>query len=411
MLPKRTAEDFYRNSLRGFNAKVLLEHLFKEAGYETYPFGYESLFSRITSGINRYKLKKTPVRSPKRLITRNPKIAVVYNLKRKTHVDSDYEMEAEYDSMGTIENLARAISELGFEVAKIEATRSLAAKLEHERIDVVFNIAEGSIKRAREAQVPAICDLLGIEHTGSDATCLAVALDKSTTSKLMAAEGIQSPRSHLFLKPPKIIKIKLKYPVIVKPNLEGTSKGIYSDSVVDNDSDLQNVIDRLWHRFRSPVLCEEYIQGREFTVGVFGSINLQVVGPMEIAFKDGNYRYPIYSFEAKQADNQMDNEHFKMIYPPDISSILEKRIKYFSKKCFKVVGCRDVARIDLRVTPLEQVFFLEINPLPGLTPGFSDLAILTEKMGWSYHQLIKMILLPAVRRWRRENSNNLSKVL
>jgi D-alanine-D-alanine ligase len=186
----------------------------------------------------------------------------------------------------------------------------------------------------------------------------------------------------------------------VKPNVEGTSKGVYDSSVVHDDGQLLEAMDRLSSTSISNILVEEYIQGREFTAGILAYPRLEVLGPTEIAFKSGK-QFPVYSFEAKQLENQLDNEHFRMVCPAEISDNVLRKIRYFAKKCFRAVGARDVARIDFRMQDDGTLFFIEINPLPGLTPGYSDLAIMIEKMGMSYEELIRRILYPAIARWRK----------
>lgn len=357
----------------------------------------------VLAALKRLKVSKSAVAKSRSLIKRNPKFGLVFNLKRKNHSDDDYEKEAEFDSESTVNALQQAISANGYEVVKIEADKELAQHIQRNNIDIVFNIAEGSNKHTREAQVPAVCDLLGVEHTGSDASCLAITLNKALTSRLMSMEGVLIPRSKVIDRPTKKIKHDLRFPVIIKPNLEGTSKGIYDDSVVHDDAALLAKANEVVTRFNSPALCEEYIQGREFTVGLLGNPTPQVIGILEIAFKENRTKFPVYSFEAKQLENQFDNEIFKLMCPADIPARLEKKISQFAKKVFKLAGCRDVARIDLRVTPEENIYFIEINPLPGLSPGFSDLTIMAERCGIPYKELIGKILMPSVRRWRKSH--------
>jgi len=356
----------------------------------------------VEAAVSRLKLNGKGLRAPRRLVsTKSPRVALVYNLKRKTSSDPDYEKEAEFDSQKTIDNLKGAIEKVGCNVFPIEATKTLTENLREQRIDVVFNIAEGSNKRAREAQVPAICDLLGIEHTGSDATCLAITLDKAITKKLLSQDGILTPNYRLYQGGlVKGIETGLRFPVIVKPNHEGTSKGIEGKSVVTTPEQLQETVQLAWKRFQSPILCEDYIEGKEYTIGLLGTHSLKVLGPMEIRFKDVAGQYPVYSFEAKQQDNPLDNPIYTVVCPVSLGRELDRKIVNFAKKSFRSLGCRDVARIDFKVDSKGNIYFLEINPLPGLTPGFSDLTIMAEKSGMSYEILIKRILTPALQRWR-----------
>jgi D-alanine-D-alanine ligase len=330
--------------------------------------------------------------------SRQPQVALVYNLKRKAPTDPEFEHEAEFDSQRTIDAITEAIRKLGVPVIGIEATKNLAEHLQDAKIDVVFNIAEGSNKRAREAQVPAICDLLGIEHTGSDATCLALTLDKALTKRLVANDGIRTPAFRLY-QGGKVVENGLRYPVIVKPNHEGTSKGISAASVVRNHAELTAAVQEQWQRYREPILCEEYIEGREFTVGVLGTSSLKLLGPMEIAFTPSAGPHPVYGFEAKHVD-PTHNSLFELKCPVSLGKEQDRRIASFARKAFRSVGCRDVARMDFRMDAQGTLYFIEINPLPGLSPGFSDLVVAAERSGVTYDALIKRILMPAIQRWR-----------
>ena len=147
----------------------------------------QTILKILDAASGRLKLNGKGVKAPRRIrSTKSPRVALVYNLKRKDAADPAYEQEAEFDSQKTVDFLKATIEKFGCTVLPIEATRTLSENLHDCKVDVVFNIAEGTNKRASEAQVPAICDLLGIEHTGSDATCLAITLDKAITKKLLS---------------------------------------------------------------------------------------------------------------------------------------------------------------------------------------------------------------------------------
>ncbi|MBL6991970.1 MAG: ATP-grasp domain-containing protein [Bacteriovoracaceae bacterium] len=369
-------------------------------------FDYNTTIQKILeNALKKNKIKGSSVSRARKIKTRIPNMALVFNMKKKRPGQEGYEDEAEFDNPATIEAIANALRENGFKPRLIEADRDLAKNLLDQNIEVVFNIAEGLNKQSREAQVPALCDLLGIEHTGSDAACLSITLNKALSTKLVLAENLKAPRSVIFQRKKKKYLHGLNYPVIIKPNLEGTSKGIYDNSVVTNEKELNQRMDELFLKFTGPLMVEEFVKGREFTVGLLGENSCQVIGITEIVFKKSEEKNPIYSFEAKSIDEDpLDNSIFRLASPPDINKNLEKKIISVSKKIFHITGCRDVARIDYRITRDEQIYFIEINPLPGLSPGFSDLTILADKNGLPYNNLIGKIAAPAVRRWRKSNS-------
>lgn len=359
----------------------------------------ETILKIVEAALCRHKLNGRGLKVPKRMLTKTPRVGLIYNLRRREASDPLYEEEAEFDSQSTVDTLKTTIEKFGCKVIPIEATRTLSEELKAYRIDVAFNIAEGFNKRAREAQVPAVCDLLGIEHTGSDATCLAITLDKAITKKILSQDGISTPNYRLLSGPPKPVDLGLRFPVIVKPNHEGTSKGIDDKSVARNPEDLQAALASLWRKFRSPILVEEYIEGREFTIGILGNSTLKLLGPMEIVFTPEAGPFPVYSFEAKQSSV---NHLCRFVCPVPLGRELDRKISAFAKKAFRSLGCRDVARIDFKVDPGGNIYFLEVNPLPGLAPAFSDLVVLGERSGLSYEILIKRILTPAIQRWRNK---------
>lgn len=358
----------------------------------------QTILKILEAATSRLKLNGKGLKAPRRILTtKTPRVGLVFNLKRKDPNDPGYEAEAEFDSQKTVDALKATIEKFGCAVVPIEATKTLSENLLESRVDVVFNIAEGSNKRAREAQVPAVCDLLGIEHTGSDATCLAITLDKAITKKLLSQDGILTPNYRLYTGG-KLAEGGLRFPVIVKPNHEGTSKGIGGKSVVMTQEEMQEAVTSQWKKYQEPILCEEYIEGREYTIAVLGNSTLKILGPMEIKFGPAAGTYPVYGFEAKHAP--AENDYFSVACPVSLGRDMDRKIVAFAKKVFRSLGCRDVGRIDFRVDGRNNLFFLEINPLPGLAPGFSDLVVMAELSGMSYESLIKRILTPAIQRWR-----------
>lgn len=362
---------------------------------------YGQTISKILEGaINRPE--NSGIKKVRSLKKTKPNVALVYNLKRKKPGEDGYEIEAEFDSLDTVNAIRDAIEFNNFDCKMIEANKELTSNLEREKIDVVFNIAEGINKSSREAQVPALCDLLNIEHTGSDATCLCLTLNKSIASKVVAQSGFHVPKSALINPKSKKYNHDLTYPIIIKPNQEGSSKGIYNNSVVNNDDELKTFITERFSDFNSLLLAEEYILGREITVGLIESSTVKIIGMSEITFK-GDSKYPVYSYELKQIDDPLNNSEFQVISPPDINEKLKSSLLKTSKGIFKATGCRDVARIDFRITDDEKIYFIEVNPLPGLSPNFSDLPIIADKNGLNYNKLINKILRPAITRWRKSS--------
>jgi D-alanine-D-alanine ligase len=190
----------------------------------------------------------------------------------------------------------------------------------------------------------------------------------------------------------------LRYPVIVKPNAEGSSKGITGKSVFDNEADLRVAVKQLIEKYRQPALVEEYVTGREFTVGLLGERRPRVLPPMEIVFKDKSKDRPVYDFDVKQEWEK----HVEYLCPAPLSPAELKAIQKAARDTFDALDCRDFARIDMRMNAQGQVYVFEVNPLPGLTPDYSDLVLISKGAGMDYQTLIGEILAGGLKRMREK---------
>lgn len=321
------------------------------------------------------------------------RVGLVYNLRRVTLAEGD--SEAEFDSQTTIDALADAIAAEGHEVVKLEANTQLPVRLCEARVDMVFNIAEGLNGLNREAQVPALCEMLGIEYTGSDAACMAVTLNKAIAKRLVAQDGILTPAFAVLHTGEEKLPEGFTFPAIVKPIAEGSSKGILEKQVVADEASLRRVAQVLVRQYRQPVLAEAFLPGREFTVALLGERTPRVLPIMEIVFTDPSEPFPTYTFKSKFEGIGVENK-----VPSDVDPLLYKQLERTAKAAFAAVGCRDLARIDLRLDAHGGVHFIECNPLPGMTPNFSDLCVMARAEGMSYHDLVAEIMAPALRRLR-----------
>jgi D-alanine-D-alanine ligase len=324
------------------------------------------------------------------------RIGITYDLKQAGIADDSQE---EFDSPATIDAIAQVLQDLGHEVVRLGDGRELLERLLAQPPDFVFNIAEGQgIGRSREARVPAVLEMLGIPYTGSDPLTLAVTLDKDVAKRLVQSVGGMVPRGWI-IEPTGAAsdedRSTLSLPVIVKPAWEGSSKGIRRQSVVDHFRDLPKIIESLCAEHRQPVLVEEYIEGEELTVGVIGNNPPQIINIMRVVPQQETARF-IYSLEVKRDwERQVRYE-----CPAQLPAPVTERVRQAALAAYRVLGCRDVARIDFR---LRQgiPFFLEVNPLPGLNPQSGDLVLLSQASGWSYAQLIAAILQAAIDRQPR----------
>jgi len=324
------------------------------------------------------------------------KIGITYNLKSAQAgayapgLPDDF--QEEFDSPATIEAIASVIRGLGHDVILLGDGRDLLRKLLHQPPDFVFNFAEGEgVSRSREARVPAVLEMLGIPYTGSDPLTMAVTLDKDCAKRLVASARIAVPQALAIYPTDHEWKIdvpfsRLPFPVIVKPAWEGSSKGIREKCLVNSPEELPEVIEWLRGEQRQPVLVEEYIQGDEVTVGILGNENPDVLGIMRVSSVEPVDNF-VYSLEVKRDFRKL----VRYECPPPLPSAVVASVREAALTVFRILGCRDVARIDFRVKD-GVPYFIEVNPLPGLNPQDSDLVIMANLVGWSHARLVETIL-------------------
>jgi len=329
-------------------------------------------------------------------------IGITYNLKSEIYninpehilIDDAFE---EFDTEETIDAIADIIRKNGHKVIKLGWGKQAIKSLLSSEIDFVFNISEGYWGRNREAQMPALLEMLDIPYNGSDPLTLSLALDKVSSKKILSGSGIRVPAYFVIgdIKDIKGVGNRLKYPLFVKPVWEGSSKGIQFNSKVNDEKALIAYVKELLEKYpNQPVLVEEYIAGREFTVGVVGNNQPNILGVMQIYSNIPGETDFFYSKEVKR------DWKSRVVYecPPKIDLTLKEKIEKAALQIFSLFQCRDIARIDFRVDPLGQIYFLEINPLPGLSPEYSDIVIMARKMGWTYEKLIRAIFNSALSR-------------
>jgi D-alanine-D-alanine ligase len=318
-------------------------------------------------------------------------VGLAYNMKRIGSSDGD-DREAEYDPPETIEAITKAIESHGHTVVPLEATPDFPRMLMSSAVDVVFNIAEGITGRNREAQIPNLCELLGVPYTGSDSATLSICLDKALCKRML--RDVDTPEFQVLVTGREKLR-NFRYPVIVKPNQEGTSKGITAKSVVDSEAGVRELAREIIERYGQPALVEEYIVGREFTVGLLGERRPRVLPPMEVIFLNQAER-TVYDYQCKQDWEK----HVRYECPANLTREELRAMEKVCRSTFMALGCRDVARVDLRMTKEGRLYVIEVNPLPGLTPDYSDLCLIGNGAKIEYRTLIGEILSFAIKRWR-----------
>ncbi len=328
------------------------------------------------------------------------RIALTCNLKKKdTTKPADY--FSEWDSQETINAISGALQKRGHSVDTIDVEYpGLLSYFKNNRVDLVFNIAEGKRGKFRESEVPAVLDYLNIPYTGSSTFSLALALNKALTKKILKAEGIPTPNFQVFSTGKEIIDPTLRFPLIVKPNCEGSGKGIGSSNVVGTMEELRAKVNELIGSYGQEVLVEEFIEGKELTIGILKNGKTTVLPILEIDFSDctksGEY---FYSWKMKEFQGNKEMGLVPTFHcPARLDKETEKRVKEIALRTHNAVGCLDISRTDVRLSSDGIPYVLEINPLPGLNPKESNFPMMAYAAGMQYDDLIEAILKSASER-------------
>ncbi|HHX28334.1 MAG: D-alanine--D-alanine ligase family protein [Bacillota bacterium] len=328
-------------------------------------------------------------------------VGVMYNLKGAPPEEGEPpDLGAELDSESTVAAVASALRAHGHEVQLIEGNDTAYLKLLSNRLDIVFNMCEGLRGESRESHIPSMLEMLGIPYTGSGVLTLALTLDKPLSKKVLSYHGIPTPGFRVLTSGDEIDVAGMEFPLFVKPAHEGSSIGVSSNSYCRDMNELRSETERLLTLYRQPVLVEEYLPGREFTVGILGNKNPVIFPVLEINFDAIPVDHArVYSRQFKA--DWSDDVYY--MCPAPIPEDLEALVTETALRTYRALDCRDLARVDLRLDRDGVPNVMEVNPLPGLSPGFSDYPRIAEKGGWSYTDLINGILACALRRHKMEH--------
>lgn len=320
-------------------------------------------------------------------------IGITFDLRDEYLAQGFTEEEtAEFDRQDTVEAIEQALQDLGFLPARIGTIRQLTARLAAgDRWDLVFNIAEGLHGYAREAQVPALLDAYEIPYTFSDPLVLSLTLHKAMTKRVVRDLGIPTPDFLVVETEKDLDRINLPFPLFTKPVAEGTGKGITPCSKITGPGQLRAVCRDLLSRYHQPVLVENFLPGREFTVGIVGSAaGASAIGVAEVVLQPGA-EPEAYSYLNKERCE--DLVEYRLA--PESASA---RAQELALAAWRGLGCRDAGRVDLREDDEGRLMFIEVNPLAGLHPHHSDLPIIGTLMGIPYLELIALIMESALKR-------------
>lgn len=318
------------------------------------------------------------------------KIGLTYDL-RSWYLDRGYTMEdtAEFDKSDTVDAIDSALGVMGFETERVGNCFQLIEALSTgKRWDLVFNFAEGLYGDGRESVIPAILDQYRIPYVFSGPVLMGVSLNKHLTRLMVSSAGIPVSPGMLIRDVKDIKNCNLEYPLFIKPVSEGTGKGITQRNLLSSEQELHDMSTYLIERFNQPALVEEYLPGREYTIGLIGSgDDARVIGGMEIECRDN---LP-YSLEFKE------NYQSYCRYSPLPADKADECGK-IALDSWKALGGLDAGRVDVKTDRNDRVCFIEVNLLAGLNPVHSDLPILSRMAGIEYQQLIEMIVSSAIKR-------------
>lgn len=379
------------------------------------------------------------------------RVALLYSLsanapQEATEDDTPWDRWNELDSEKSVAGYERALREAGHQVIPLEGDHTLIQELLKVKPDICFNTCEGHYGKSREAQVPAILDMLRIPYTGSGVMSLSIALDKAMTKRVLQFYSIPTPAFQVFVTGDEPTDPRLNYPLFAKPSLEGSGIGIMAKSICRTPRELRDQVRYLLRAYKQPVLVEEYIQGREITTGILGNLmprgawikekkrleasraqtqavtagdahaagngngangkkpaireyfysGVRVLPPMEIDFTALTDVAPLYGAEIKH-DNPWGP---KYLCPAPLSAKLTAQIGRLTVATFRALECFDFARVDYKIRESDNLpMVIEINPLAGLTEALSDIVLEANAAGMSYDELINTILAAALRRY------------
>jgi len=332
------------------------------------------------------------------------KIAITCSIKPDILSEEDKEKYAEFDSRETINDLADAIKANGHDVEVIDVREDIKDVLmaKKDNIDLVFNVAEGMEGEEREALVPGVCEELGIPFSGAGFKTSVIVLNKAKAKDVLVNANIPTPRFQIFSDGEEELK-DLSFPLLVKPLIEGSSRGVFNENLVSNVDGLKKIVKKVVDGYKQPAIVEEFIDGREFTVSVIGYNNPIVLPIVEIRFDHlPDDIHPMESYEAKWIYDDPKVGRDSLICPAEVSDELKKAIEENVLNTYKALDCKDWARIDVRLDKDGVPNILEVNTPPGFMKDPLENSRLPKAAyvnGWSYEKLIGEVLNSAIERW------------
>ena len=284
----------------------------------------------------------------------------------------------------------------GHHVVLIAADDEIIGRLREARIDVVFNVSSGISGPSRQSYVPAILERLSIPYTGSGVLSLTVGLDKPTAKKLFVYAGIPTPNFQLFCHENDELDPQLRFPLLIKPSREGSSLGITAESLAYTEAELREAVKKIILHYRQPALVEEFLEGREFTVGILGNKKPIILPIREIGLPNLSTGYKAFRTFKSKIENQYLGED---VCPAPLPWNQAEAVRSVALAAYRAINCCDFARVDIRLDTREVPHVLEINTLPELDPTSGSFVPMAVAGGFTYEALIETILQCACERY------------
>jgi len=352
---------------------------------------------------------------PSQRLKRFWRVAVLANIKDESQPKPEGvppDAFADFDHIETVQSIQQAIETDGHETKFLIADENLPYALQEYKPDICFNIAEGLGGDAREAQIPALLEMLRIPYTGSRVLTNAIALDKTLTKRIWRDRNLPVAPFQEFSTGDEPLRPELKYPLFVKPAREGTGMGVDMNARVENETEMRERVKYVVQSYQQPALVEDFLPGREFTVGQLGRPDAKRFSRHHEWYDpDGFHRLPILELKTEKSATPGIYSHAakaqqlgekgapEYICPADVEPELAKKLHHLALRGHLILSTIDVSRVDFRLDADGNPRLIEINPLPGLTPGYSDLCIQAAAEGIRYEDLILEILYLAAGRW------------
>lgn len=340
------------------------------------------------------------------------KVALVYNLIHPEQLNGlPIDILAEYDSEETIAGLQAALESAGHTVILLESDETIASQLKAAAPDIVFNIAEGRHGESRESYIPVVCEMLRLPYTGSGPLTLALCLNKARAKEILLHYGIPTPRFQVMEHPDAPLDPELRFPLIAKLLEEGSSIGLSENSVVDDETALRRQVAYLIDTYHEPALVEEFIEGREFTIGILGNRPPHPLPITEVVFSQPR---GIVLFEPDPAVIARFPELWggftlkiphQSICPANVTPELQAAIEQTALRAYQALGCRDWCRMEMRLDAAGALYVLELNPIAGIDASYW-FARSAEVAGETYQEFVNEILNHALARYNHQPSSN-----